>query len=332
MPRTKNPSKTSTDPKKVKKKELLDNSFATLKEETGERSSHKQILSVMRRLSLEDKATHQEREDYYKKEILPRKKEIDNCARKVQEGTHEFLNTATTTNFGMRTALGLNPMERTAKPKKKGEEPVTIDHLIEAQRIPTEEYLCKPVPVKDLPKNKHAHFKGDKTQHVFHGHIGSGKHETAQGEKYLVLREGAGRSGFHEEQKKAQRDSTHHLSLSRRLSKITDNHQARGKDILDAYEKSGFHPKSSWGGKKVTSPKEALEVSLKAEHNFKKRQTKEKGIRSRYKETASISTSYEEIDSESETGTEDYEDFKEKKVTQEPFKSFQKNNRLGSRK
>lgn len=305
-----------------KSKKTVDKTWGELKNDTKEKVSYKQVFGVMKNLSLDDSLTSVERKTIYKKTIYPNKKEIDSAARKVQAGTHEFANAATTTTFGMQTALGLNHMERTAEGINNQQ--VTIDYIIQNQRIPTTEYLCKPIAVKELPQHKQRFFKGNKDQHVFHGHVGSANYETTQGKKPLVLREGAGRSGFHIEQKEAQEKSHHHVTYSRRLSKSADEHQTRGKDILDAYESSGFNENSFWENSNIKSPEDALNQALVAEHNYKKRQTKEKKLRSIFVEPTNASETYDEISTVSETNTEEFDDFIERKMEEKEFKSFMK--------
>ncbi len=293
----------------------------------------------MSRLSRDDSMSYKERKRFYEKVILPAKNKIDPAARNIQPETHEFMNASSTTTFGMKTALGLTEMERVAEGVNDTE--ITIDKLIIRMRIPTKEYLCRPQKIKDLtPKQKSLFYDSDSgydsdedEQHVFQGHIGSataGRPKKGR-KQYIVTRESASRSGFHTEQLAAQEQSTHHLSLSYRLSKITDAHQLRGRHVIRAYNDGGFHPNSFFNEYHIKNGKDAAKIALMAEYYYKKRQTQEKNFRKRYEEPDDLSESYSEISSDSEVYSTDsnvsdsgFNEFKARKKKEEPFKAFLK--------
>lgn len=299
---------------------------------TGKKTKHEQVFAVMDEYSQLN--TSKPKREAIQKTLSHNakiKETINQSARQVSPGTHECLNAASTTDFGMATALGLTQMERTAKGKKHNQQ-IPISYLIQKQRLPTSELQTHPKKVKDLTKKQQALFdKKDADKHAFDGHIPASKVEQNGVKHPIVSKDMASRSGIHKEQLEAQQKSHHHLSLSRRDSKILDKHQASGADILEAFDNGGFSKKASWNGYTIKSAKDALKVALKTEFNYKKRQTHEKKLRALYADTASVSESYHEISSDSETGSEANESFKDfvrRKVKEKPFVEFIRDHNL----
>jgi hypothetical protein len=245
---------------------------------------------------------------------------FDYYARRIDPGCHEMLNTATTQSFALAVALDEHPkMERTAKHVDRSSS-LTINNLVERQRMKTHEYLMKPVQVKALSAENQKHFKTDKEKYVFHGHVKAGFYCGGGGCRDIVTTAGASRGTMHTAQTQAMDDSRHHLSLSRRLSKVTDKFQAGGEDFLKAFDDKGFHEDSYMrvdGGSKrnVTSPAEAYTLAVCAQFNFQKRRTNEKKIREDYLDTGSVSEEYDEIDSADEVDSSDSLSSFEKRIS-----------------
>jgi hypothetical protein len=261
------------------------------------------------------------------------KKEIANAARAVENKTHEQVNASSQAEFLIKVAIGEQvsddgkKFERTAKLNNGERSPIT--KIAEKQRTPTKEFLTKPEPIEKIGSISK---KVKSNKKVLTGHTGAAyfnAESVKQESKHQVVsNNGSSRGGIHAAQLKAQRESSHHLSFSRRLSIAMDKFQEDGTGILEAFNSEGFHENSNWHGFYIKDAGDALAVAIKARHNYKKRQTNEKHIREPYKDTASMSEDYSEIGSRSETDDDKYKEFIAKTCKDDPFMDFIKKNNI----
>ncbi len=282
----------------------------------------------------------------HKKTLLKKSNDIKETlkyyARQIKDGCHEMMNAATTHDFSIRVAVGEHKhMERVAKGKNDTE--ISISNLIEKQRIKTFEYVMKPKKVINLKNKYHTSIffdvKNNSNKYVFHGHVGAGffSKDKLKTKKDLVCTEGAATGHMHKKQIAAMNLSRHHLSLSRRLSKVTDSFQAQGEDILKAFDDGGFHKYSfvKTGPrdndlKSAATPKSAYDIAVRMQFNYQKRRTNEKKIRAEYCDSdTSYSEDYTEISTLDEVSSSDSISFFEKKLKKDQtFKAFRTSNKL----
>lgn len=248
------------------------------------------------------------------------KNEIRDAARAVDAGTHEQINASSQAQFLIKVAIGEQKsdtgkvFERTAALKDGTK--ASITRIAEAQRMRTKELMTAPEPAKRIKNvSKQLDSSDDDEVHVLTGHVGAMSFNApgtaASSSSQVVSKKGSssGKDGVHVAQLKAQRESSHHVTLSRRLSKVMDEFQEEGAEVLKAFESTGFHENSNWQGFRIKDASDALAVAIKARHNFKKRQTKEKVLREPYVDPASASETYSEVRTESETVSDTYPDF-----------------------
>ena len=258
-------------------------------------------------------------------------KEIRDAARSVDAGTHEQINASSQAELLINTALGRQVsesgrvFERTAKMNDGSQSSLT--NIAINQRFRTAEGITRPVPAKEVRNVAKRVTGADLDKHVFGGHTNAG-HYNPEGtpldkkKDQVVTSAGSSTGGIHKMQLESIRKSSHHKSLSMRLSKDADTVQEDGSGILEAFENGGFLEASSWQGVRIKNAEDALAAAMVASHNYKKRQTKEKNLREPYADPASISESYKEINTESETKTDEFKDFAERAVKKDVFKEF----------
>jgi hypothetical protein len=257
------------------------------------------------------------------------KDEITNAARAVKKGTHEQINSSSQAEFLINVAIGNQvsrsgkAFERKAKLKDGGE--IEITYLAEKHRLRTSELLVEPELIQDIA-NVSIKTK-DRDQYVQPGHTGAGyfgKGKPSQSNQVVSSKSAAsGKDSIHQAQIEAMEKSSTQLGLSHRLSKVRDEFQEDGTGIVKAEESKGFHPDTSWKGFNFDSKESVLVAAVTANQIFKKSQTKEKKIREPLAVPPDLSEDYKEIRTESETRTDDHEDYIRRKVMTKPeFKSF----------
>lgn len=258
------------------------------------------------------------------------KKEIAKAARKVQSGTHEQINASSQSELLINVVLGQQvstsgkTFEKTAE-LKSGDK-ASLTNLAMNHRLRTAELPVRPELTQNI--DNVARKTKDKDKYVLPGHTGAGyfgKKGTTSSKDQVVSSRSAssGKESIHQAQISAIAESSTHLGLSHRLSKVRDEFQEDGIGILQAEESKGFHPSSNWKGHDLGDKESVLVAAVTANQIFKKSQTKEKNLRKPYKEPQNLSETYQEIRTESETKTDDYEDYIQRKVMQNPkFKSF----------
>ena len=257
------------------------------------------------------------------------KDEITKAARAVKKGTHEQINSSRQAEFLINVAIGNQVsrsgkvFERKAKLKDGGE--IEMTYLAEKHRLRTSELLVEPELIQDIA-NVSIKTK-NRDQYVQPGHTGAGyfgKGKTSQSNQVVSSKSAAsGKDSIHQAQIEAMEESSTHLGLSHRLSKVRDEFQEDGTGILKAEESKGFHPDSSWKGFNLDSKENVLVAAVTTNQIFKKSQTKEKKIREPLAVPLDLSEDYKEIRTESETRTDDHEDYIKRKVIKKTeFKNF----------
>jgi len=261
------------------------------------------------------------------------KKEIRDAARNVEDGTHEQINASSQAQFLIDVALGKQisesgrVFEKAAKLKDGTTGSVT--KIAEGQRLRTKEFMTAPVAARTIKNvSKRLADSDEEDLFVMTGHVGAMSFNEegtkASSSNQVVSKAGSssGKDGVHVAQLKAQRESSHQVTLSRRLSKVMDEFQEDGTAILEAFDQEGFHENSNWQDFRIKTAEDALAVAIKARHNYKKRQTREKGIREPFIDPVSASEQYSEINTESETATDTYKDFVKRTVKVDEFEDF----------
>ena len=259
------------------------------------------------------------------------KREIRDAARAVDEGTHEQINASAQAELLINTALGKQVSEsrrvfESAAKMNDGSQ-LSLTNVAINQRFRTAEGITHPVKAKEV-RNVAKRLAGvDLEKYVLGGHTNAG-HYNPEGttldkkKDQVVTSAGSSTGGIHKMQLESIRKSSHHKSLSMRLSKDADAIQEDGTGILKAFEDGGFLEASSWQGVRIKNAEDALAAAMKANHNYKKRQTKEKNLREPYADPDSISESYTEIRTESETQSDDFKDFVKRSAKKDVFKDF----------
>jgi hypothetical protein len=306
--------------------------IALAKLEGRKLKSYEIVYETIDRWCLKDKAAAEEKVNLMLGNSSI-KKEITDAARSVQNGTHEQVNASSQAKFLISVAVGKQistsgrVFEKTSKLKDGSVASVT--RIAKDQRLPTVELMTAPVKASSI-KNvaKRLSDSEEEDLSVMTGHVGAMSFNEegtkASSSDQVVSKAGSssGKDGVHVAQLKAQLESSHHVTLSRRLSKVMDEFQEDGAGVLKAFDSAGFHINSNWQGFRIKDASDALAVAVVARHNFKKRQTKEKNLREPYIDPISASENYSEIRTESETATDKFKDFVKEALEITGYKDF----------
>lgn len=226
---------------------------ALAKSEKRKIKSYEIVYETIDRWCLRDKAAAEEKVNLMLGNSII-KKEITDAARAVQDGTHEQINASSQAKFLISVALGKQIsnsgriFEKTARLTDGSV--ASITRIARDQRLPTVELMTAPEKASSI-KNvaKRLSDRDEEDLSVMTGHVGAMSFNEegakASSSDQVVSKAGSssGKDGVHVAQLKAQLESSHHVTLSRRLSKVMDEFQEDGAGVLKAFDSTYWIPR-----------------------------------------------------------------------------------------